>query len=108
MTPFRPGPTTHPEALEACPERGASRSRASSKCSATPAVSDEPLPDAWPPDFNDNQLVNLADWLSFNSRLGASPPNPAYDVRWDLNVSGLINLSDLLQLSPFMGKKCAP
>jgi hypothetical protein len=82
---------------------------ASSKCSATPAASDEPLPDAWPVDFNDNQLVNGADWLSFNSRFGSSAAvGPPYDVRWDLNASGIINGADILQLNPFFGKRCSP
>ena len=77
------------------------------RCAATPNISDEPLPDAWPPDFNDNQLVNGADWLSFNTRFGARPGDSNYDVRWDLNGSGLINGSDILQLNVFFGKRCA-
>jgi hypothetical protein len=82
---------------------------ASSKCMATPIAFDEPLPDAWPPDFNDNQLVNGADILSFNSRFGSSAAvGPPYDARWDLNASGIINVADILQLNPFFGKRCAP
>ncbi|MEK7247603.1 MAG: cohesin domain-containing protein [Chloroflexota bacterium] len=80
---------------------------ATQHCAATSTVNDEP--DAWPPDFNDNQLVNGSDWLSFNSRFGSSAAaGPQYDARWDLNASGLINGSDMLQLNPFFGKRCAP
>ena len=78
-------------------------------CAATPATSDEPLPDAWPLDFNDNQLANGADILAFNpvfgSSLGGGPP---YHPRFDLNGSGIINGSDILQFNAFFGKRCAP
>ena len=78
-------------------------------CAATPATGDEGLPDAWPPDFNDNQLVNGADILSFNPKFGSTVGGgPPYDVRWDLNASGLINGADVLQLNPFFGKRCKP
>ena len=76
-------------------------------CSATAAANDEPLPDAWPPDFNDSRMVNGADILSFNSRFGSHSPNAPYDARWDLNANGTINGADVLQLNPFFGKSCA-
>ncbi len=87
-----------------------------SKCSATATFNDEPLPDSWPPDFNDNQLVNGADILSFNFALGkqtSDPPivllgNSIPIVRFDLNGSGLVNGADVLQLNQFFGKRCAP
>ena len=79
----------------------------SSKCSLTSAANDEPLPDAWPPDFNDSRLVNGADILSFNTRFGSHAPDPPYDARWDLNANGTINGADVLQLNPFFGKSCA-
>jgi lysophospholipase L1-like esterase len=77
------------------------------QCAATPAINDEPLPDAWPLDFNDNRLVNGADILSFNTRFGSSAAGgPPYDPRWDLNASGLINGADILQFNTFFGKFC--
>jgi glucose/arabinose dehydrogenase len=77
------------------------------RCSATGVVNDEPLPDAWPVDFNDNRLPNGADILSYNSRFGSSAAGgPPYDVRWDLNASGLINGADILQFNIFFGKFC--
>jgi hypothetical protein len=78
-------------------------------CMATPTAFDEPLPDAWPVDFNDNQLVNGADILTYNPKFGSSAAvGPPYDVRWDLNASGIINGADILQFNPFFGKRCKP
>ncbi len=85
-----------------------------SKCSATGTISDEPLPDAWPPDFNDNQLVNGADILHYNAAFGQPTTNPPVNIggtlipltRFDLNGSGLVNGADVLQLNPFFGKRC--
>jgi hypothetical protein len=87
------------------------------KCAATPAGNDEPLPDAWPVDFNDNQLVNGQDILSYNYVFGQPTTNPPVEIpgqgtrpvaRWDLNASGLVNGADILQFNPFFGKRCAP
>jgi hypothetical protein len=78
------------------------------KCMATPGVNDEPLPDAWPPDFNDNQLVNVGDILAFNQVFGSSQAGgPPYTQRMDLNASGIINVSDVLQLNLFMFTRCS-
>jgi hypothetical protein len=76
------------------------------RCMNTPGIGDEDPPDAWPPDFNDNQLVNGADWLTFNNKFGSSPPGPPYAVRWDLNMNGIINGADMLHLNQFMSKRC--
>jgi hypothetical protein len=87
---------------------------AGTKCSATAEVGDETLPDAWPPDFNDNQLVNGADVLHYNFSFGQPTTNPPVVIggtpipltRFDLNGSGLVNGADVLQLNPFFGKRC--
>jgi hypothetical protein len=82
-------------------------------CDPQPGINDDPPPDAWPPDFNDNQLVNGSDFVSFNPRFGArSDGTPGqggfpYNIRWDLNANGLINGADMLQLNPFMFNRCA-
>jgi hypothetical protein len=83
-------------------------------CSTTPAANDELLPDAWPPDINDNQIVNGADILSFTIAFGQPTSNPPVTLlgtaipvtRFDLNGSGLVNGADVLQLNPFFGKRC--
>lgn len=81
---------------------------AANKCAATPVTDDEPGTDAWPVDFNDNQLVNGADILSFNPHFGSTASGGgSYNVRWDLNANGIINGADILQFNPFFGKRCA-
>jgi hypothetical protein len=87
---------------------------ASQHCAANSGISNEPLPDAWPPDFNDNQLVNGADVLSFNLAFGHPATDPPINIggtlipltRFDLNASGLVNGSDVLQMNPFFSKRC--
>jgi hypothetical protein len=86
------------------------------KCSATATVGDELLPDAWPADFNDNQLVNGADILSFNIVYGKVTTDPPVNLggtltpvaRFDLNGSGLVNGADVLQLNLLFGRRCNP
>lgn len=87
---------------------------ADQKCMANPGSNNEPLPDAWPPDFNDNQLVNVGDVLTFNFSIGQVVTNPPVNfggtlvpvARWDLNGSGLVNVGDILQLNFFMFTRC--
>jgi hypothetical protein len=77
-------------------------------CAATSMANNEPLPDVWPADFNDDQLVTGSDILKFSVAYGSSAPGPPYTVRLDLNNNGLITGSDILRLSPYYGKKCTP
>jgi glucose/arabinose dehydrogenase len=76
------------------------------RCMNMAGANNEPPPDAWPPDFNDDQLVNGSDWLSFNNKFASRPPGPPYDVRWDLNMNGLINGADILHLNAYFAKRC--
>lgn len=59
-------------------------------------------------DFNDDQLVGLADVSMYSSRYGSRSPGPPYSVRFDLNGDGRIGLGDISQFSSFYGKRCAP
>ena len=78
------------------------------KCPSTSVRNDEAT-DAWPPDMDDNQLVNLQDIGTFNMLIGArNGIDPRYTPRNDLNADNLINLQDLGQLNPFVGKRCVP
>ncbi|MEK7573266.1 MAG: CAP domain-containing protein [Patescibacteria group bacterium] len=61
---------------------------------------------AWPPDLTGDNLVNDSDILSFNSRFGAKVGAANYDKRWNLNMDGLINLQDVLQLNKYMNTTC--
>jgi lysophospholipase L1-like esterase len=82
------------------------------KCMTTPGTSDEPDPDAWPVDFNDDQLSNGQDILKFNPRFGTvapgGPGSNQYSVRFDLNGDGIINGQDILRFNNYFGKFCSP
>jgi hypothetical protein len=76
-------------------------------CASTATSNDEGLPDVWPADFNDDQLVTGSDVLKFSVAYGSSAPGPPYTVRLDLSGNGNITGADILRLSPFFGKRCA-
>jgi hypothetical protein len=81
-----------------------------SHCAATSNANDEALPDAWPVDFNDDQLTNGQDILKYNPKFGTfAPGGPApnqYSVRFDLNADDLINGQDILKFNSFFGRFC--
>ncbi len=76
-------------------------------CAANRPANNEGTPDAWPVDFNDNQLANGQDWLQYNTRLGTQPGDQMYSIRHDLNANNFINGADLLLFNPFFNKFCA-
>lgn len=76
-------------------------------CAATPTANDEPLPDLWPVDFNDDQKANLSDVLKYSPVFNTTGPGAPYSVRFDLNGDNHINLSDVLKFSPFFNQSCA-
>lgn len=76
-----------------------------SHCPATSTANDE-NPQAWPPDFNDDQKVNLTDVILLKPHFGSTSPSPAYSPRFDLNASNSINLTDVIILKPFFGHTC--
>ncbi|MEK7559234.1 MAG: CAP domain-containing protein [Patescibacteria group bacterium] len=61
---------------------------------------------AWPPDLTGDNLVNGADTLTFNTRIGATPGTANYNKRWNLNGDGIINGADVLKLNNYFGKTC--
>jgi hypothetical protein len=67
---------------------GTSRTAA---CSATPTANDEAT-DAWPPDFNDDQKITIADLSAFYQHY--PPPDP-YSTRFDLDADGDIDEFDV-------------
>ena len=67
----------------------------------------EPPPDAWPVDFNDDGLVTGSDVLKFGSVFGSSRAGgPPFDVRFDFNDDGLITGSDILKFGCYFGETC--
>ncbi len=70
-------------------------------CAETSAANDED-PDPYPPDFDDNQVINIVDVLKLKPVFG-SP-----SARHDLNGSGgNINIVDVLKLKPVFGDTCS-
>jgi len=75
-------------------------------CAATFAQDDED-PDAWPPDWDDTQMVDIIDLLPFKQHFGAPNPSDAlYQARYDLNADGAVNITDLLPFKPFFNLSC--
>jgi hypothetical protein len=76
-------------------------------CAATSDQDDED-PDAWPPDWDDNQTTDIVDLLPFKPHYGATDPSdPLYDPRFDLDMDGAINTLDLLPFKSFFSVSCA-
>jgi hypothetical protein len=78
------------------------------RCAVTAAANDEPLPDRWPADFDDSQLVNTVDVGFFVGRLGLPDDEPGYEARYDFNANGLINTVDVGRFVGLLGKSCVP
>ena len=74
-------------------------------CPATAVANDEAV-DAWPPDFNDDQFVDISDVAEISALFGATQGDPNYDPRYDLNVDGFIDISDLAVVSNLFGQGC--
>ena len=57
-----------------------------------------PPPDAWPFDFNDDQIADLSDVLQYNTPglFGSVGPASPYEARYDLSGDVVIDLSDVL------------
>ena len=76
-------------------------------CPATTTADDED-PDAWPPDFDDNGVINTTDVFQVLPPVfGTSVPPTS--VRQDLSPNGVINTTDVFRvLPPFLGGSCTP
>jgi hypothetical protein len=86
-------------------------------CAATEGANNDPEPDAWPVDFNDDRLVNGQDTGRFGGPFGSynhtvaqgpfgPPGNELPGERFDFNGNGLINGQDLGRFAPFFGLAC--
>ena len=64
-------------------------------CANTATPSDEPLPDSWPPDRNDDQDTNTIDMGTLVAFTGNSAASP-YAVRVDLVPDGVAGMVDIL------------
>lgn len=60
---------------------------------------------AWPPDLNNNRVVNQADADLFKPYINKKANNFILK-RFDLNQDGLVTLADVIKLNPYMNKVC--
>ena len=63
---------------------------------------------AWPPDFNNDKVVNQADIDAINVYFATKLGDANYDKRFDLNADQVINLTDTYVLRNYNGKSCTP
>src|SRR3989344_6056262 len=61
---------------------------------------------AWPPDFNNDKVVNQADIDAINVYFATKLGDANYDKRFDLNADQVINLTDTYVLRNYNGKSC--
>lgn len=71
---------------------------------------DNEEPDAWPPDFNDDRIINITDVFKvLPPAFGSGTGDPEYSQRADLVPDGVINITDVFRvLPPAFGSTCAP
>jgi hypothetical protein len=81
------------------------------RCASTSTLNDEPDPDAWPVDFNDNRIVNGQDVAKFqpayNHTVAGGPYGGLPGARFDFSGNGIINGQDIAKFAPFYNKTCA-
>jgi CubicO group peptidase (beta-lactamase class C family) len=76
-------------------------------CASTSAPNDEPGSDAWPLDFNNDQLAGIGDVTRFSVPFNSHAPGPPYTVRLDFNADGRITIADVTRYSTTFNKRCA-
>jgi hypothetical protein len=75
-------------------------------CARTSTANDESV-DPFPPDFNDDRSVNNLDADHFKPVINSTVGDPHYNVRFDLNADGVVNILDVGKLKPLNGKTCS-
>jgi hypothetical protein len=80
---------------------------AAAHCASSPATADEPDPDAWPLDFDDDQVATTLDLGVYASRLNTTTADQEYLVRADLSLDGAINTLDLGPYASSLNMTCA-
>jgi hypothetical protein len=78
-----------------------------SACNATTTTNDEDI-DAWPPDFNDDTEVDIADVALLRIVYGSRSGDGVYDPRFDLTADGNIDIADVVRLRGVIGSSCEP
>jgi hypothetical protein len=87
------------------------------RCARTSGPNNDPFPDTWPFDFDDNRIITGPDILKFGAPFGhlvSEPPIvvPSYGTvpvaRFDFNQDGIISGPDILKFAPVFGTTCSP
>jgi hypothetical protein len=80
-------------------------------CAADGTQDNEPSPDAWPVDFNDNRIVNGQDVAKFqpayNKPVSAGPFGGLPGQRFDFSGNNIINGQDIARFAAYYNKSCA-
>ena len=78
------------------------------QCSADNTANNEPLPDKWPSDMNDNQRTNTLDVAFYVGNLNSQPVpgGPPYLVRLDLTTNGVVNTLDIAPFVQLLNEVC--
>src|SRR6185369_6853944 len=83
------------------------------QCATTPAPNDESGPDAMPPDFNDDRIINGQDTGKYGGPAGAynhtvaqGPFGGIPGVRFDFSGDGIINGQDTGKFQAYFNKTC--
>lgn len=63
---------------------------------------------AWPPDFDENQIVDIFDVNVLKPAFFSSAPGPPYSVRLDLKPDNTIDIFDVNRLKPVFFVSCTP
>lgn len=63
---------------------------------------------SWPADTKFDYKIDKQDAEVFTPYFGKRTDDSGFNVRYDLNKDGLINVRDVLTLNRFMGQSCAP
>ena len=76
-----------------------------SACNATATANDEDT-DAWPPDFNDDTKIDIADVVLLRSVYSSESGDGIYDQRFDLTADGKIDIAEVVRLRGVYGSSC--
>lgn len=72
-------------------------------CPTTTIANDEAV-DAWPPDFNDNKIIQIDDANAVSSRFNRAAQGA--NRRYDLNGDGWVRIDDVYQVSSRFNQSC--
>jgi len=61
---------------------------------------------AWPPDFDNNKVVNIIDVVLLAQHFPSDQGEPKYSVRYDLNADRAINILDVVLWAKYFKRAC--